>query len=475
MDSRHRSPSPEAPLQDNGSAAPAASQNETLLKQAFRREVRRRKEAERQLHLVTQFDTLTGLANRELALRRLEQATEKARLEKGKVALLYLDLVDFKAINNAFGYEYGDCVLKEIGQRLCAITGAGDTVARLAGDEFIVLQLNIQGHDSVYSLLAAIQETLHKPFQTERTELLLNFCLGFSIFPDWAEDWRELSRQARVALSNAKGAREHKIHAYNPAQDTSTDTFGIIQETKKALRQEEFLLHYQPIVDLKTAETMAYEGLLRWQKPDRMIPPGAFLPVIENTEIMHEIGDFVLSTACEQLNDWLTMLAAQHTFKLSVNISANQLASQNFPYEAQSLFEAYRLAAQRIIFEVTETAVIENIDHAQKVLNEFAELGVEIWLDDFGTGYSSLLALRELPISVVKIDKTFITGVENPDFNPEFLRALINLSHDLGKRVLAEGVEKRAQRDILIGYGCDLAQGFYFGRPAAAEEAILLR
>ncbi|ACV68193.1 putative bifunctional diguanylate cyclase/phosphodiesterase [Desulfohalobium retbaense] len=458
---RHHTPKPEA-------------SSEAALKQALRREVRKRKDAEKHLEIATQFDDLTGLANRNLALRRLEQATEKARLEGGKAALLYLDLIDFKAINNAFGYECGDCILRDIGQRLQSISGASDTVARITGDEFVFLQLDIQGHDSVYSLLAAIQEVLHRPFQTKQTELLLNFCLGFSIFPDWADNWQELSRQARVALSNAKGSRENKIHAYDPAQDKSTDQFGIIQETKKALRHDEFRLHYQPIVDLKSAQVVAYESLLRWQKPDRMIPPGAFLPVIEHTEIMTEIGDFVLSTACEQMNNWLMNLSTQHAFKLSVNISANQLASENFPYEGQSLFEAYRLATQRFIFEVTETAVIENIDHAKEVLTEFANLGVEIWLDDFGTGYSSLLALRELPISVVKIDKTFVTGIDQPDFNPEFLRALINLSHDLGKRVLAEGVETRAQRDILIGYGCDLAQGFYFGHPLPPSEAVPL-
>ncbi len=412
-------------------------------------------------------DELTSLPNRGLLHTRIEHALTHAKQTDGQVAVLLLDLDRFKEINDTLGHHTGDLVLQQIAPRLRETARDSDTVARLGGDEFCIIMpatdLNAAG-----ILSERIIETMQHPIQVHQHTLKVGASIGISHYPRHAKDTDTLLRHADVAMYTAK--RKNTGYAVYDAENDkySLRRLQLTNELEDAIKHDRLELHYQPIISINDIQILHIEALARWPRSNiEVVLPDDFIPIAERSGLIHKLTRWVLNKATRQLSEWGGLGI---TCRISINISSSDLQQPGFVEEVKELLSKRRVTADRLIFEITESSMMRDYEQTHTVLNKLHNLGITLAIDDFGTGYSSLAHLKHLPTNLIKIDQSFVVDMTEDENDAVIVRSTIDLAHNMGKKVVAEGVHSREVMDILEILGCDMAQGFHIARPMPASE-----
>lgn len=444
---------------------------------AIRDNLARRTEAETRASWLEQFDTLTGLANRQLLLANTAHAMASAAPD-GQLAILIVDIREFRDINAQYGVDYGDEVLREVAHRLNFV-GAGSTAftARLAEDAFAFLISAADARERADTLASRLHAAFATPLGVGAHLLPLGIDLGIAVYPDDADSADQLIQNAERALAYTKRHVPGGGHFYQAEHDKELQLRKrLVRDLRVAAQRGEICLHYQPLIGAQHGRVVAIEALARWTHPELgSVAPAEFIPLAESSGQIHALGEWVLRHACEQAATWQRLGAAPP--RVAVNVSATQLRERGFDLMVASALADSHLPASMLELEITETALIENIDQAIGTLQRLRTSGVRISIDDFGTGLASLSYLKRLPIDQLKIDISFIRDLLHDPSDAQIVKTIINLGHNLDLEVAAEGVEEQAQRDFLAANGCDLMQGFLFMAPmeAAAVANYLQR
>jgi diguanylate cyclase (GGDEF)-like protein len=425
-------------------------------------------------------DALTGLANRGMFQRILELELARAARTGGGVAVLYVDLDDFKLVNDSFGHSLGDDLLRDVARRLELVTRDHDTVARTGGDEFLVV---LGGFDpgrasDVESVIAfaedmaeRIRRTLQEPFELAGSEVRVSACTGASIYPIDADDVENLLKHADIAMYEAKRRGRGSYHVYARGADEARTLLTTTTDLHHAIERGEFCLHYQPVVDLASGDFAAVEGLIRWQRPGHgLILPDAFLPIAERAGLIGDLSAWVARETCRQARDWQI---AGIDLRVGFNLPP-VLWQPAVLRDVVRLLDEYDLRGDRLAIEITESELGTELFETSPVLDELRRRGVSIAIDDFGTGHSSLSRLTKVPATTLKIDRAFVREIPGDKEAATLVSTIIQLANNLGLSPLAEGVETETQRAFLIDHGCRLGQGFLFSRPVPAEEVEAL-
>jgi diguanylate cyclase (GGDEF)-like protein len=425
---------------------------------------RRGKELER----VANTDELTGLANRERFRTQLEDRITRAGRAGEAFAVMLLDLDRFKEINDTLGHHYGDQLLRELGPRLVECVGPDGIVARMGGDEFAVLPAEqTDAPDALESYAREIIEFVQRPFEVEQMTLQVGASVGIARFPVDGDDPHTLLRRADMAMYAAKDAnRGVDLYASGLDRD-SRQRLSLLSDFRRALECDELVVHYQPIVDVRGAEVRGAEGLVRWEHPEHgLLPPGAFIAAVEQTGLIGPLTRHVLERSIAQCATWRT---DGNDLSVAVNLSVRNLMDPDLPTQISTLLDIYGLPANALQLEITESMIMSDPERALAIVGRLSELGVRLSVDDFGTGYSSLANLKRLPIDELKIDRSFVSPMMQDESDLIIVRSTINLGHDLGLKVIAEGVEDELTLKRLATLGCDLAQGYHLSRPLAPD------
>jgi diguanylate cyclase (GGDEF)-like protein/PAS domain S-box-containing protein len=466
-------------IQSRGKVVERDSAGRPLRMVGTRMDITERKLAEAQIEHLAFYDGLTGLPNRRLLLDRLAQAVGKSRRNLQQGAVLFLDLDNFKKLNDTLGHDMGDQLLREVGQRLLEVTRASDTVGRLGGDEFVILleDLGTSRSDAapiVEMIAAKILRRLGQSYQLAGHEVHSTPSVGVTLFGAHAEGVDELMKQADLAMYEAKAAGRNTLRFFDPAMQQSViEAARLEADLRQALFRRELVLHYQPVVDVDNRMTGA-EALVRWEHPQRgLVGPDVFIPVAEKTGLIVPLGLWVLETACLQLTSWA---GDERTDRLSiaVNVSARQFRQADFVQQVIAVLNRTGANPGLLKLELTESTLLSDLEEVISKMAALKARGVGFALDDFGTGYSSLNYLKRLPISQLKIDKSFVRDVLKDSNDAAIARAIIGLAHSLGLQVVAEGVETAGQRDFLIENGCRGFQGYLFGKPGPVADLARL-
>jgi len=421
---------------------------------------------EQELRQAAFHDSLTGLANRALLRTRLDAAGTAPS------ALLLLDLDGFKGVNDALGHAQGDEVLRQVARRIRASCRPTDLVARLGGDEFVVLVDG--GEDRAVPLAKRLLRVLAQPVDLGEREVGLGCSIGIA-YPSAASSESAL-RDADIAMYAAKARGKGCFAVFEPPMRAAVlERAGLVEDLRVALADNEFALRYHPVIDTRTHAIVGLEALLRWNHPTRgELSPLLFVPLAEESGLIVEMGEWVLREACNQLRDWHRDLPEQRRLTVSVNLSALQLHVPDLLERVRTVLEDTGLAPRRLVLELTESVLVENVEDAVQVLERLRALGVRLAMDDFGAGYSSLRYLKELPFDFVKLDRGLIDGIDRDPSALALADAVLAFLHRLGLRVVAEGIETPGQLAALQQLGCDLAQGYLVARPLLAEEVLPL-
>ena len=424
--------------------------------------------AERDRHQAT-HDALTGLPNWELLRDRLERGLAAASRSAGEVAMLLIDLDRFKEINDTLGHSYGDRLLCQVGPRLQSVLREGDTVARLGGDEFAVLLPLVDGIGEAERVAERLRESLHRPFDVDGLALDVEASIGIVVSPWHGTDTEALLRNADIAMYAAKEVKAGAV-VFQPEEHVSAPArLTVLGDLRRALEVTgELFLHYQPKYTLDGERIEGAEALLRWQHPtEGLIPPGDFIPAAEGTGIILRLTERVLDMALAQMRGWMD---AGHAVPVAVNLSTRCLLDAGLPDLVARLLAEHRVPAELLRLEVTESAVMGDSARCMEVLQRLHALGVRLSIDDFGTGYSSMSHLRRLPVDELKIDRSFVLGMTTTQQDAVLVRTAIDLGHNLGLTVVAEGVEGAEHVTALRALGCDIAQGYHYARPMVGEQ-----
>ncbi len=422
------------------------------------------------LHAAT-HDTLTGLPTRGVLLERLER--ELARDATGLVAVLFVDLDNFKLVNDSLGHECGDVVLGEMARRISDCVGAGDTVSRFGGDEMVIL--HPAAFDSSEAEIGArILAAMAEPINVEGREVVVSASVGVAICARGAQSAEQLLRDADTALYAAKSRGRNRMERFNEELHARVARrMQIESDLRTALRDAQLFVHYQPQVNLNTGRLVGVEALVRWCHPEHgLIPPAEFIPVAEECRLIGALGRQVLRTACRQLAEWLAL--SEHPLTMTVNVSPRQLDDPDFIAEIRDVLRETGINPAALCLELTETALLGRETDTVEVLERIRSLGVYVAIDDFGTEYSSLARLRELPIEVLKIDRSFIDGLPAESGDTAIVTSILSLALAMGKHVIAEGVERPEQAAALRSMGCTVAQGYLFSVPVGPWEILPL-
>ena len=435
-------------------------------------DISRLKETEARIRDLAYYDPLTGLPNRRLLEDRLQVELAHAARLRCRLAVMFVDLDRFKRINDSLGHEVGDKLLVEIAQRLRATLREDDTVARMGGDEFLVILNNLSGPDEAATMARRLVGALRRPVQIEGRELVVTTSLGISIYPDDSQDANTLIKHADVAMYRAKDEGRNSFQLFEPAMNArSLEHLALETALHRALPRNELLLHFQPLVNAADGSLVAAEALLRWQHPDLdLVSPADFIPLAEDTGLIVPIGEWVLRSACERHRAWRE--AGGAALRMMVNISARQFRDEGFVAMVGSVLAETAMPPECLTLELTESMLMDNTDRAIARLEQLRALGIALAIDDFGTGYSSLAYLKRFPIDELKIDRLFVRGIDRNTRDAALVAAIISLGHSLGLRVVAEGVETPGHLKVLQSEGCDLAQGFHFSRPLPWDHFI---
>jgi len=415
-------------------------------------------------------DALTGLPNRTMLFDRLDRAIEEARRARGSMALLLMDLDRFKEVNDTFGHHFGDVLLKGVAFRLLNQLTSADMVARLGGDEFAIVLADAVDSRNVAMAARRILNTLQQPFVVDGQVLEVGASIGIALFPTHGADARTLLRRADVAMYSAKQSQIGYTFHRDDHEPRTADQLALVVEMRHAIERNEFELFFQPKLHLRSGLVTRVEVLLRWNHPTRgMLSPAVFIPIAERTGLIRTISDWLLDRALQQCRDWQDAGAPIH---LAVNLSAKSLQEQTLPTKINDVLRKWDIDPRFLKIEITESSIMADPAHALAIMSMLQSMGVRLSVDDFGTGYSSLTHLRELPIDEIKIDKSFVTGMNSSDADAAIVRTVIDLAHNLGKQVCAEGVEDEATWRRLCEMGCDLAQGYWISRPLNAADLM---
>ncbi|MEN8762859.1 MAG: EAL domain-containing protein [Thiogranum sp.] len=445
------------------------------------------RKSDEQIRYVAYHDTLTGLPNRAMFHEYLNHVIAHAHRNRKQFALLFLDVDDFKRINDTLGHETGDLLLQEATERLAnclrdtdyvARMGSFDEpdefLARLGGDEFIILLPDISDQHAPGTLAHRLIEALSQPFSMSEHKFYVSASIGITLYPVDGEEGAELVKNADIAMYHAKEQGKNNYQYYLESMNAlAHERLSLEHKLRRSLENNELCLHYQPQVEAASGRIVGVEALLRWFDPDQgLIPPDVFIPVAENSGLILPIGEWVINEACRQNKAW--QKAGLEKIVVSVNISGIQFARQNVPDVIKAALQKSRLPPAFLEAEITESVIMDQPERAIKQLSDLRELGIGIALDDFGTGYSSFSYLHRFPIDTLKIDRSFISDICRKTAHAEIVAAIIAMSHILKLRVVAEGIEEEEQLSLLTDKDCDVVQGYLFSRPVPAEEITQL-
>jgi diguanylate cyclase (GGDEF)-like protein len=427
-------------------------------------------ERQDQLHHMANYDALTGLPNRVLFSDRLEQALHRAARTGEWLAVLFIDLDDFKMINDTHGHRTGDLLLLETAARLTAGTRADDTLARLGGDEFTVFLHDVKTAENALMVAKKHIENLFRPYQIDDKRLFVSASIGVAIFPEHGATAETLIKNADSAMYLAKQNGKNSVDLFTDSLHLKlSERLGLSNDLHRALEQDEFELYYQPRINLARNSWASVEALIRWNHPERgILFPDKFIPLAEQNGMILPIGEWVLREACRQLHQWHCQ--GFHLPRISVNVSPLQLQRQDLLDMVKDTLASNNLCTQSLELEIVESALVEDSGRSISILKELQKIGVKISVDDFGTGYSSLSYLRNLPIDILKIDRSFLLHVHESVEDEHIIAAIIAMSLSLGLEVVTEGVECVEQAQILKKHNCQEAQGYFFAHPMPAEE-----
>jgi diguanylate cyclase (GGDEF)-like protein len=422
-----------------------------------------------QLEHEARYDRLTELPNRWLIHEQLGQAIAAAEAQDGSAALLLLDLDRFKDVNDTFGHQYGDLLLCRMAERIPALLRAGDSVGRLGGDEFAVV-LPGGSLDTASQVAARLVAELEQPVEVEGQVLEVGATIGVVAYPQHGTDADTLLRQADVAMYAAKDAHADVL-VYSPELDEhSPDRLALVSELRRAIEGGDLVLHYQPLLDYETRTIKGVEALARWQHPARgMVPPGDFIPLAERTGLIGPLTTWVLRAAVRQCAEWR---AAGLDLRMAVNLSQRNLADPDLPDAVAALLAEWNVPASRLVLEVTESTLMSDPKLAIDTTERLRAMGIILAIDDFGTGYSSLAHLSRLPVEELKIDRSFVQQMAADSGDSAIVRSTISLAHELGLRIVAEGVEDEDTLILLQRLGADVAQGFFISRPLPPDGLV---
>lgn len=445
--------------------------NETTHYVAVSSDISEQKAKELEIQSLAYYDPLTQLPNRVLLTDRFSQALAQSKREKKLLAVCFLDLDNFKPVNDLYGHDIGDKLLIEVAGRIKAMIRDEDTVSRQGGDEFVMLLGDIEQHVQYEQMLKRIIKSVAQPYLIGNKTLSITVSIGVTIYPTDTADFDALMRHADQAMYQAKLTGRNRYHLFNTEQDLKTiEKSNQLQEIQQALSNEEFCLYYQPKVNMKTGEVFGVEALIRWNHPEKgLIPPLKFLPVIENTELEILIGHWVINEALRQLNDWKSQGIIQ---EMSINISSYHLQQPSFINDLEALLALYpNVDSKYVQLEILESSALGDLSSISRIIETcMHDLGLNIALDDFGTGYSSLTHLRNLAAKTIKIDQTFIRDMLDDPNDYAIVEGTIGLSSAFNREVIAEGVETLEHGLMLLIMGCYKAQGYFISRPIPAEE-----
>jgi len=435
-----------------------------------------RKEAEDSIQFMAHHDTLTGLPNRSMLDERVASAIEAADDCGGTMTLAFIDLDNFKLVNDSLGHHAGDELLKIVANRMLRCVRASDSIVRLGGDEFVIL-INgaMRRGESVDDRLRAVREAIAEPVVIEGRSFQVTCSMGVAAYPEHGRNVTELLARADVAMYRAKEIGRDAMQVFTAElANRAHEKLERQEELRRALAQGELFLQYQPQMDLASGRIFAVEALIRWRHPERgLIGPGDFIPLAEETGLIGPIGDWTLRAACRQNKAW--QVSGLPPIVVSVNVSARQFQEKDWVERVAAALEESGLEARYLELELTESLIMQDVQQAVETMHRLEKLGVHLAIDDFGTGYSSLASLKSFPVGRLKIDRSFVKDLPEDGDDAAIARAIISLARTLQLRVIAEGVETREQMDFLREAGCDEIQGYYLSRPIDARglQAIL--
>ena len=453
-------------------------QGETIGVASLGEDITAKKQAEEMIWTQANYDSLTGLANRKLLQDRLDQEIRKAHRSGESVALIYLDLDQFKDVNDTLGHHVGDNLLKAAADRLTGHIREVDTVARIGGDEFTIIMGGLSEFSSVERVACAILEQMAKPFQLDHETAYVSASIGITFYPQDGSHVDELFKNADQAMYAAKSMGRNCFQYFTPTmQHEAMTRMSTVKDLHSAIKKSEFVLHYQPIVDLATDSICKGEALIRWQHPERgLVFPDKFIAYAEESRLINDIGDWVYREALRQASLWRRDYDAE--FQICVNVSTVQFDSKNSSVNRWiDQLNKLGLPGQAVAIEITESLLMENVDKFTNNLLMFRDAGIQVSLDDFGTGYSSLSYLKKFDIDYLKIDRSFVQNLGQDSDDIVLCHAIIAMAHKLGLKVVAEGIETCQQRALLESAGCDYGQGYLFSKavPAQDFEELLTR
>ena len=433
-------------------------------------EITERKKSEERLHYLAHHDSLTGLANRTQFSEKLIVSLEVARSTHERVALFLVDLDRFKEINDTLGYHNGDLILRQIASRLKQVIQDRGIVARFGGDEFAVLVPQIENDHSAEQLARDIHNVLEPNFFLEDFQLEVHASIGIVLFPDHGEDADTLMRRVDMTMSVSKRS-DLGFTFYDPKFDTySPRRLMLLGELRKAIQEHQLRLYYQPKISIATGRVMGLEGLVRWYHPNEgVILPDEFVPLAERSGLIKPLSLWVLAEAPKQ---WRLMRDLGFDLAISVNLSVRDLFDTQVPEYVQNVLQKHEMPCEKLILEITESAMMEDPQQARSTLTALSAMGIRLSIDDFGTGYSSLAYLKNLPVDEIKIDKSFVMHMDRDSDDQTIVKSTVNLGHTLGLKVTAEGVTGEVSWNMLKELGCDYAQGFYMSRPIPGDQVI---
>ena len=435
-----------------------------------------RKELEEQLSHQAVHDTLTGLANRVLLRDRVTNALERRERHGGAVAVLFVDIDDFKTVNHSLGHQAGDALLVEAAVRLGDAVRPGDTPARFGGDEFAVLLEDCAGVAEATAVTKRIARAFSEPFVIDGRDVVVGASVGIAVEDGRGATADELLRDADVAMYRAKDAGKGRAETYEPSMRAEAVLrFERTSELRRACDEGEFSLRYQPIVSLQSGAITGLEALVRWEHPRwRELAPRDFVPLAEETGLIVPLGEWVLESVCRASQTWAIGKSGRRVDWLSANVSLRELQETDYTTRVAHILKKSGVEPGTILLEVTESAVMTNLEGMIEKLNELRAMGVRVAVDDFGTGHSSLEYLGRLPIDMVKVASPFIEGLGRRESDDELARAILHLGDTVGIETVAEGVQRSEQRDQLLALGCQLGQGYFFSEPLAEDEVLAL-
>lgn len=449
--------------------SPQVENNEVLGRVWCFRDISELKRNEAMVQHQAFHDALTGLPNRALLDDRLSHGITYCNRFDTQLSVLFIDLDDFKKVNDNAGHQAGDAVLKEVTQRIKTCIRDVDTLARLGGDEFVVLLENLQESSISTVISHRIIDALVKPFLIEDSEFYISSSIGISMYPKDGTDTDELLRKADMAMYHAKSMGKNN-HQYfdSELERSSIQQLQVENHLRDAIGNKEFQLYYQPKVDLQHNKIIAVEALLRWKREGANSSPDIFIPVAEQTGLINDIGLWVLEEACRDIRNWIDK--GLTVLPVAINVSPVEFRNKKLVAQFKSIIAKFAIPARAIEIEITESLFLDNIAFAKSILQELRDFGITVAVDDFGTGYSSLQYLHQLPIDILKIDKSFILELSDQPHNAAIADSIINLAHNLNLKVVAEGIENQASLSFLKHRGCDIGQGFFLYKPMPGLE-----